>query len=62
MEAVIYARIPTRLKEALKSEAQERLLNMSDIVREALVERYRNQAHTAGLDPNVVARDLAGEN
>lgn len=62
MEAVIYARVPTELKAAVQNEAHERLLNMSDIVREALVERYRNQAHAAGIDPDMVARDLATEN
>ncbi|MBN1815364.1 MAG: hypothetical protein JXA14_26265 [Anaerolineae bacterium] len=62
MEATIYARVPTELKAAVQNEAHERLLSLSDIVREALIEHYKNQAQAAGIDPTAVARDLAGEN
>jgi len=41
----VYSSVPPEVKEAIKEEAEIRGLQISDIIRELLMERYRNQSY-----------------
>jgi len=41
----VYSSVPSEVKEAIREEADRRGLQISDVIRELLMERYQDQSH-----------------
>jgi len=41
----VYSSVPPEVKEAIREEADRRGLQISDVIRELLMERYQDQSH-----------------
>ncbi|MFQ5874962.1 MAG: ribbon-helix-helix protein, CopG family [Dehalococcoidia bacterium] len=47
----VYSSVPREVKEAIQEEADRRGLQISDVVRELLMEKYANRSSDPGRSP-----------